>query len=162
MTIIDTLLSHGDTILIAVVALILGWDRLRSGTSTLRKEITADYKERNDQLDEQIAELNKKHQETLVELASLRATMIEKDKHIESLTALNQDRNPETLALLHKLTDSNASIMEFMKLMHKTLLESKTELHYQSDLLEKGDKRSTLIDQASAEHEGNPLLAPEK
>ncbi len=53
------IIAHGDTIVVAIVAIILGWDRLKSGSSNLRKEITDDYKERNGQLEEKVTEMQK-------------------------------------------------------------------------------------------------------
>lgn len=161
MTLTQTLISHGDTVVVAIVAIVLGFKQFSSGASSLRKEIASDYKERNQQLDEQIKGLEGKHQDTLVKLARLEATLEEKDKHIESLTLLNQGKNPEIIEMLKKISESNSLIVEFMKTMHKVLMESKSELHYQSDILKKGDERNNKIDVATATGEGEPVLLPD-
>ena len=157
-----TILAHGDTIIIAIVAVILGIKQLSSGTSVLRKEITADYKERNDQLDVKIKDLEEKFQQSQVDMAALKATLIEKDKRIQELRDDLQGRNPDIVALLKEISKSNIEIMSFMRIMHTALLESKNEMTYQTGILEKGENRNIAIDEASKKHLGEPVLVPVK
>jgi len=155
-----SIINHGDTIIIAIVALVLGWDRLKSGTSALNKQITTTYKERLDQLDVEIKDVKDKLVQSQIDNASLRATLIEKDKHIASLTALNQGKNPEVIDLLKELSKSNMEVISFMKIIHTVLVDSKREMTYQTGMLEKGEIRNTAIDNASIKHEGEPALIP--
>jgi chromosome segregation ATPase len=154
-----TILNHLDTIIISIVAVILGWDRLRSGSNNLRKEIAADYKERNLQLEEKIKEFEHQLNETNIKLATVTASLAEKDKHITSLTEILQGRNPETLALLTEISQSNIEIKNFMQLMHD---DSKRERKHQTDILEGQVRREKNIDDSSAAGTGDPMRTSSK
>lgn len=149
--------QHLDTIIVAVIAIILGLERLRSGNSTLRKEIAADYKERNEQLESRLKDFEKHLQETNLELAKLKGIVDEKDNHIKSLTEVLQGRNPEMLELLKEISVSNVKIKEFMATMYEVLTK---ELSKQTIMLEEDKVRSQKIEQASTEHKSVPLRIP--
>lgn len=152
--------NHLDTIIVAVIALVLGWDRWRSGSSNLRKEINAEYKERNSQLEDKLKEcLDQIHATNLV-VAELRGTINEKDKHIDSLTKILQGRNPEMMELLKEIREGNAAIQEFIKTTYTLLQKSSEELGYQTELLEKSGERNQKIDKASKEKVGVPVRIP--
>lgn len=153
------IIQHIDTIIVAVIAIILGVERLRSGNSTLRKEIAADYKERNEQLETRLKEFESQLQKTNLEVAKLQGIVDEKDKHIESLTKVLQGRNPEMLEILKEISTSNVKIKEFMATMYEVLTK---ELSKQTIMLEEDKVRSQKIEQASTEHKGVPLRIPTK
>lgn len=154
--------THLDVIIMAIIVVILGFKQLSSGTSSINKEIIATYKERLDQLEVKIRDVEEKYNESKSDNAALRATLVEKDKHIASLTALNQGKNPEIVTLLKEMSKSNIEVITFMKIMHTVLVDSKKEMRYQTGMLEKGENRNTAIDKASKTHEGEPVLIPKK
>lgn len=120
------------------------YDRVTSGASDIRRDITNDYKERRNQQDAKIKELEdkiqlseKKHIEELGSLANkfsaLEASVAEKDKHITSLTAILQGRNPELVQLLGELKVSNQKIIDFMQKMYD---KNEKDMKYQTNILE--------------------------
>lgn len=160
MNIINTIVGHGDTILVALIAVVLGWDRFRSGTSNLRKEIAEDYKERNSQLEEKIQANMDEIQKTNIEVARLTGIIQEKDKHIESLTKILQGRNPEMMDILKELKDGNFEIQKFIMTSYDLLKKSSEELGYQTEILENSKLRDEKIDKASSKHVGDPIRVP--
>jgi len=166
----SSIMRHGDTIIVAIVAIILGWDRVRSGSGILQKQILDTYKERNQQLEdklktkeqefaETIKELREAHNQTNIEFASLKATIIEKDKRIAELRDDLLGRNPEMVALLKEISASNGEIKKFMEMMHD---DSKIERKHQTDLLEGQVRRGKNIDESSASGNGNPMRTSSK
>lgn len=151
------LANNADRLISIIIIIVLGVDRLRSGSSTVRKEIAADYKERNEQLDLKVKTLESNDHQRQIEIASMKAsfeaTLKEKDKHIELLTKTLQDRNPDTMNILKEIKNLNSKIIEFMR-------QDRNTLEYQTRLLEFGAKRDKNIDEASIKHEGEPLLTP--
>lgn len=120
------------------------YDRWTSGTSEIRKDIIADYKERRGQQDANIKDLqaqmqdnDKKHADEMAALTNrfvaLEATLAEKDRHIASLTTILQGRNPELVQLLSEIKVSNEKIMDFMKKMYE---KNDKDMKYQTDILE--------------------------
>jgi len=149
-----------ETLILLVISLVLGADRLRIGGASTRKQISDDYRERNAQLDAQITELKKLHLENAVELSAIKAMLLEKDKHIESLTKLIQGKNPEMEKLLERISESNKAMMQFMEKVNETLVVSHREMKYQTNMLENTAKRNSKIDEASLSHDGEPALIP--
>lgn len=134
------------------------YERRRSGASNLRHDIDEDNKMRRDQLEERVRELgvqlnalkedhSKEMSKLHSDLAAFKATIVEKDKHIASLTSILQGRNPEMISLLEGIKNH--------------LLQSQKILDYQTSLLEKGDKRSSKIDKASNDEDELPIRVPE-
>jgi len=121
-SLLTAIVTHGDTIVVGVVAIALGWDRFFSGTRTLRKEIAEDYRERNAQLEQKLKELSDNLNRTNIEMAGFKATIIEKDKRIAELREDLQLRNPNMLETLKEIRDSNKRIKEFMEMMHNESL----------------------------------------
>lgn len=160
----DYITQHAGTILVFINslgiiagAIYLAYIRITSGGTDLRKQIAADYKERNDQLENKIKDLTLALNQTNIQIAELKGTLTEKDKHIKSLTEILQGRNPEVLNMLNELKDLNKSLIEFMKKAH----ESDTKvLSYQTTILEQVQRRSQEIDEASIEHRGAPMRVP--
>lgn len=152
--------SHLDTIIVAVIALALGWDKYISGSSNLRKEIAADYKERNAQLEARLKENHDAITATNLEVARLSGVIQEKDKHIESLTKILQGRNPELLELLKEIKEGNNVVHKFLEEVYEFMKKSNEELGYQTELLESSKKRNQKIDKASKEHKGVPVRLP--
>ena len=158
----ENLANHLDTIIVGLVALALGYDRWRSGSGNLRKEIAADYKERNAQLEEKIQSNQEEIQKTNLEVARLSGVIQEKDKHIESLTKILQGRNPEMIEVLREIKEGNKTIQDFIKTTYELLKKSSEELGYQTELLEQGKERNQAIDKASTTHVGAPVRVPLK
>ena len=155
----EFIIEHLDTFVIAIVAVILGYDRFRSGSSSLRKEISADYKERNEQLEAKIRSFGDELNKTNIEVARLTGIIQEKDKHIESLTKILQGRNPEMLELLKEISLSNIEIKRFMETMHRVLNQ---ELTNQTKMMIEDQERAKRIDLATEQHKGNPIRLPYK
>lgn len=139
------------------VAILLIYKEFRSGTSSLQKQITTEYKERNAQLDEKIKALEAESHANSLQIAELKGTLTAKDEQIEKLTAILQGRNPEIIKVLGEIKTLNQQIIAFMRDMH-----TKTEktLGYQTKILEKGSKRNEEIDKASKLHIGEPTRIP--
>lgn len=118
--------------LIAAIAFAIyaGVTKFQNNSGVLRKQINDDYKERNDQLNKRIVELQEGINLMGREVSEVRGQLIEKDKHIESLTNLIQGRNPEMLQVLQEIRD-------FMRDLHVTMSDSQKELTYQTGILEK-------------------------
>lgn len=154
--------THIDTIIVAVIAVALGWDKYVSGSSNLRKEITAEYKERNQQLEDKVKNCLDEIHKTNLQVAELTGIIKEKDKHIESLTKILQGRNPEMMELLKEIKEGNAAIQGFIKTTYELLHKSSEELGYQTELLEGSKERNTKIDQASQSHVGDIARIPPK
>lgn len=152
--------NHLDTALVSFVAILLAWDRWRSGSGNLRKEIAADYKERNAQLEAKLKENADAITATNLEVAKLTGIIQEKDKHIDSLTKILQGRNPELLELLKEIKEGNNSVHKFMEEVYDFMKKSNEELGYQTEILEKSQQREKKIDRASKKHTGVPLRLP--
>lgn len=93
------------------------------------------------------------------EISGFRAAIVEKDKHITSLTEILQGRNPEMLEILTEIKKSNHQIIEFMQIMHA---QNRKELIKQTRMLEEGKVRSNKIDAASKKHVGSIMRVPAK
>jgi len=91
------------SILPILAIIFLAWKEYRSGSSRLRKDINEDYRERNSQLEEEIKKLREEVHKVNIQMMEFKATIIEKDKHIESLTKLIENRNPELVEILQEL-----------------------------------------------------------
>lgn len=72
----------------------------------------------------------------------------EKDKHIESLTRLIENRNPELLELLNQIKSSNIEVTNFMKLAIDSFGLIRKELGDQTKMLEETKVRNEQIDVA--------------
>jgi len=131
-----------------VVVIFLAWKEYRSGSSALRKDINSDYIERNQQLEEKLKIFELKLHEVSIQMVKLEATIIEKDKHIDSLTKLIENRNPELIVVL-------TEIREFMKSVKGLVDKNQIELVYQTELLDKQQLRADNIAKASANHTGD-------
>lgn len=154
------IVAHLDTLGIVLVGSILIYQKWAAGSSSLRKEINEEYKERNQQLENKLKEcLDEIHKTNLV-VAELRGIIQEKDKHIESLTKVLQGRNPEMIELLKEIKDGNHAIQEFMKTTYALIAKSNEELGYQTELLESSKDREQKIDDASKAHVGAPVRIP--
>lgn len=147
------------------VTVFLIYDRSRSGSYNLRKEIVDDYKERNLQLQSQakeqelqfqsqIKQVKEELHKTALQVSELKGLMIGKDKQIEALTLILQDRNPETIKILKEIKELNQRVVD---LLGRTSFETAKELKHQTKILEKGQKRDENIDKSSKEHSGDPL-----
>jgi len=152
-------ISHSGNVISVLVIIILGYDRIKNGQSGLRKEITAEYKERNDQLDQRIKTLQEESRNRDIEIAKFQATIIEKDKHIIYLTETLQGRNPDTINILGEIKELNKKILEFMT---QEKIDTKTTLDYQTRLLETSTNRNKKIDEASLAHDGEPIRVPKE
>lgn len=157
------------------------YERRRSGAGTLRREIDEDNSIRRRQLEEQRAELQlliveseKKYKEEMLklreknaedisklhsELASLKATILEKEKHIISLTTILQGRNPEMVEILREIKEHLIDNRKYSVDMHS---QNKKILDHQTSLLERGQTRSDSIDKASIDEQGKQMRVPNK
>ena len=150
------LLTHFITVATPLVLLVyIIVKEYRSNTSTLRRDINNDYVERNNQLEEKLKIFEIRLQEVSVQMAKLEATIVEKDRHIDSLTKLIENRNPDLVKVLD-------DIKTFMKVLHKmiaennkTCIENNDVLHHQTEMLDKQKEREQNIDRASETHTGN-------
>lgn len=106
----------------------------RSGSNDVEKKTFASYKERNEQLEQEIPRLHSEMKSLGEKLANLTGVVGEKDKHIKSLTEILQGRNPEVITILTDIKDLNNKIIEFM---HQVDSSTKTILEYQTKMLEK-------------------------
>lgn len=115
----------------------LVYERIYNGSSKIRDSILKDYEIRLHQLEDQkkefvvqIEQMQKTHTEQMsklyAELASFKATIIEKDKHIASLTDVLQGRNPELLQVLGELKGGqqiNKDILDYQTKILETKLK---------------------------------------
>ncbi len=124
-----------------VVNLVLGFMQIRSGGNEIRKQIADDYKERNMQLELRLKEMENILHDTQKQMSELKGIMTGKDKHIESLTALVQGRNPEMIEVLKEIKEGNIAIQQFIKTTYELLNNASQELGYQTKILEKREKR---------------------
>lgn len=152
---------------IVVVGVILFFQRYLSGSESLRKKISDEYKERNAQLEakikasqDDIKVVQEEAHKTNLEVARLNGVVTEKDKHIETLTKIIQDKNPETLKLLEEIKDGNAIVHKFMEQVFDYMKKANEELGYQTEILESSQKRDKDIDKASKSHSGSILRTP--
>lgn len=154
----------------------------RSGSSAIEKKTIEGYKERNNQLEgpggilprlqEEIKEITEKFDKKFTEqkeyfqgqiieqgkeIAKLIGIVEEKDKHIKSLTEILQGKNPDMVNVLNEIKELNKKIINHLEVSYK---ETKEELTYQTDLLEKGKDRNEKIDEASKSHKGVPVMVP--
>lgn len=157
---ITTIVNHGDTIIVAIVAIVLGVKQLNSGDSALRKRIADEYKERNTQLEDKIKAVQTDIQKTNLEVAKLTGIIQEKDKHIESLTKILQGRNPEMVDLLNEIKNGNENIKDFMKSTYTLIEKVNSDMRYQTQILENSQEREKKIDTASKQHVGAILRTP--
>jgi len=125
-----------------LVNLYLGYQRIQLGGYAIRKEIFEDYKERNEQLEDKIKLLGDKMNDLAIQINRLEATLAEKDKQIANLT---------------KITDSYKDIRAFLGNLEILARESKAELLYQTDILDKQVVRDENIEEASSKHTGDPV-----
>lgn len=160
---IEFLTTHGLTfgLVISTIAnAYLLYERKKLGGYEIRKEIYNDYKERNEQLEGKIKENLDEIHKTNVEVAKLKATVEEKDKHIESLTSILQGRNPEMIEILTEIKEGNVAIQGFIKTTYELLNKASEELGYQTKILETSEERNKKIDRASKAHKGEPIRIP--
>lgn len=164
----QTIINHLDTIVIAIVAVVLGWDRLRNGSGILQKQLMDGYKERNAQLEEKLKREEEEFRDTIkalqaeqnkmnIEIATFKATIVEKDKRIEELRQDLQGRNPEMIDLLTEISESNIEIKKFMQMMHD---DSRVKMKHQTDILEGQVIREKKIDIASSNETGDLMRTP--
>jgi len=125
-----------------IANLYLGYQRIQLGGYAIRKEIFEDYKERNEQLEDKIKLLGDKMNDLAIQINRLEATLAEKDKQIANLT---------------KITDSYKDIRAFLGNLEILARESKAELLYQTDILDKQVVRDENIEEASSKHTGDPV-----
>lgn len=104
-----------NTIGVVVVGIILIYQKYISGSSSLRKEIAEEYKERNTQLKEDVDKLTKDVTQYRLENAKLVGAMEEMVKQNKMLTDLLQGKNPEMIQLLADVKQTNMAILDFMK-----------------------------------------------
>jgi len=111
------ILDHIDTIGVVVIGLILLYQKYIAGSSSMRKEIAEEYKERNTQLKEDLSKLTDDITKYRLENATLRGSMDEIIKQNKSLTELLQGKNPEMVQLLADVKNTNIAILTFMEKM---------------------------------------------
>ena len=118
----------------------------KSGVNEIRSEIADAYRERNEQLENHINELevsleetNKALIETNKNLSKLQGIVEEKDKQIDRLNKTLLDKNPETLELLQE-------IRKFLEMLHSKIEASNVELFRQSKMMEVTQKRNERVD----------------
>jgi len=140
-----------------IVNLYLGYQRIQLGGYTIRKEIFEDYKERNLQLEDKIKELATRMTNMTVQMTKLETTIIEKDKHIESLTRLIENRNPQLITTLDEIRGYLGNIKGIASETNSITKNNREELTYQTDILDKQVARSNNIDNASSKKTGNPI-----
>lgn len=129
-----------------LVVLYVTWKEYRSGSSDLAEKIKNEYRERNEQLDKKIKELQDDHHKHSVEIGKLQAVLEEKEKQIVKYETIFANRNPE-------LTETLKEIRDFMKDLHTINKEQIT-------ILRDRQKRDKMIDNASKLHKGAPMMAP--
>jgi len=143
--------------LTVLVLVFLAWKEMRSGTSNLRSDINNDYKERNTQLEEKLRAVEEKLQIMSLQIAKLETTINEKDKHIDNLTKLIENRNPELVILLTEIKGFLANLQGLAVETKLTSENNQKELEYQTQILNRQNSRNKNIDSASSEHVGDPL-----
>lgn len=111
---------------LAVVAFI-AWKEYRSGESALTKKIREDYKERNQQLEERVTDLETEHHEHSVQIGKLETIVEEKDKQIKRYEEIFANRNPEMTVLLTEIRDFMKSIHTQNNIQTKMLEEVKKQ-----------------------------------
>jgi len=128
------------------VVLYLAYEKYQSGSSDLATKIKQEYKERNDQLEQRIKDLEDEHHEHSVQIGKLEAVLEEKEKQIVKYETIFANRNPELNTILEE-------IRTFMRDIHN-------QNKYQTDILEKRQERDKTIDEASLRHTGEPIRVP--
>lgn len=101
----------------------LGWKEWKSGDSALAKKIKDDYRERSQQLERRVTELEAEHKEHSVQIAKLEATVQEKDNQIKRYEAIFANRNPDLTTVLNEISDFMKSISS--QNMHQTSILEK-------------------------------------
>lgn len=114
------IINNIDTIGVVVIGLILAYQRFKTGSSSMRKEIAAEYKERNEQYKEDIAKLNDDITKYRLENATLLGKIEEILKHNKMLTELLQGKNPEMVQLLAEVKNTNVEMLKFMEKLSNT------------------------------------------
>lgn len=131
-----------------VVGLYLVYKHFTSGGAKITRETLEAYKERNLQLDGDIKDLKNKFIEQGKEIAHLGGVISEKDKHIESLTKILQNRNPELERLLDAVRIGQESVTTYMKESIKQSKEVADVLKGHSTILQSIKLRNEKIDGA--------------
>lgn len=130
----------------SLILIFLAWKEFRSGSSKLSDKIKSDYKERNDQLEKTNKELEAERTERKIYITKLETTIAEKDKQLDRYEKIFANRNPDLTEVLEKIS-------RFMAAIHN-------QNKHQTTILEKRQKRDKLIDEASLNHKGSPMMAP--
>ena len=141
-TLVPSITSIGSVCAIAYLI----YREYKSGSRNLTKEISDGYKERNGQLEATLTSLQDQITTQGKEIARLSGVIQEKDKHIESLTRLIENRNPELLELLSQIKTSNTEVTTFMKLAIENFQLVRNELAEQTKMLEETKDRNEQID----------------
>lgn len=115
------------------------YERRRSGAGQLRKEIDEDNAIRRKQLEETVNDLKNEMSRLHTEVSTFKATIVEKDKHILSLTQILQGKNPEMIALLEEIKNHLIDNRKFTETMHS---QNKTILDHQTKMLEQRQPRN--------------------
>ena len=130
------------------IAIYLIVEKLRSGTSGLRKQILNDYETRNAQLDGKVKEMDQRIIDQGREISHLSGVIQEKDKNIDSLTKILQNRNPELVELMTEIKSSNLEVKNYMKLSIDHFEKTGKALENQTKMLDGIKKRNDMIDTA--------------
>ncbi len=162
MDFVTSILPHNFQIIVYVaIGVVMIYLGIRSGNSKLVQKMLTDYKARNEQLEE-ILDKERKASEAFkssmdkvvsdykLEIVKLQTSNDEKDKHAAELKALLVDKNPEVKKVLE-------DVLTYLKSTHE---QNTKMMDYQTQILEKWEKRSRAIDKASKKHKGVPMRVP--
>jgi len=139
MTSFDFVIENLNNIGLVSIGSFLIYQKWIAGSSVVRKEIADEYKERNSQLKEDVTKLTEDVSKGRLETARLQGSLDELNKHNKILTELLQGKNPEIVALLATVSESNKLILEFMR-------KSDSKLDMQTDLLNMAHERYVKLD----------------
>lgn len=165
----DFLKEHYESLSIALIGLYLALEKLLSGSSRLKNSIISDQKIRIAQVIEERDRFSQEKQVAEKLVVARDATIIEKDKQIDEKNDQIAFRNPDLVKILSDTRDllkgnfeMNQKVVEFMAMNIKMMNKINEKMDYQTNILEKGEKRSQKIDKATALHKGQVLRAPVK
>lgn len=138
-----------NTVLLAVVAILLGWREIRSGSAKITAEVIQGYKDLEAQLRAKITEYDEKFVKMTTQIGDLTKSLdgkdgiiAAKDQLISELQAINANRSPKLEQVLEEIHGFMRSLVVEVRAGKQVSIENKEELKHQTEVLEGG---STVV-----------------
>lgn len=129
-----------------LAVLYIVYKEYKSGANGIAVKVKDTYKERVEQLEKMVGELQDEHDEHSKQIVRLETQLSEKDKQLERYERIFANRNPDLTKVLSNIEQFMSQIFQQNK--------------HQTSILEKRQTRDKKIDDASVHKTGVPIMIP--